>query len=173
MVVNREYTQQWNGKIFSHRLIKLQLRLMWKLGRYQVKRIVKVRSIQMRYRGPRFVALKLNWLFYLERICKAYLTKSGFRVFGFCPAGSTCKVDLSFGKRGVELEYVSSALNQPDETRLYPSSFCLDVTRPCSGVPDGIPEGGIRSLLLFNEANFSDVLGYSEVIVIGDVSHKP
>ena len=22
------------------------------------------------------------------------MTKSGFKVFGFCPAGSTCKVDL-------------------------------------------------------------------------------
>ena len=28
---------------------------------------------------------------HLGRICKAYLTKSGLRVFGFCPAGSTSK----------------------------------------------------------------------------------
>ena len=26
----------------------------------------------------------------LHLICLAYLTKSGLRVFGFCPAGSTC-----------------------------------------------------------------------------------
>ena len=36
-----------------------------------------------------------------------YLTKSGLMVFGFCPAGSTCKVDLTFWERGVGLEYVS------------------------------------------------------------------
>ena len=27
--------------------------------------------------------------------CFAYLTKSGLMVFGFCPAGSTSKVDLT------------------------------------------------------------------------------
>ena len=26
----------------------------------------------------------------------AYVTKSGLMLFGFCPAGSTCKVDLTF-----------------------------------------------------------------------------
>ena len=36
-----------------------------------------------------------------------HLTISGLMVFGFCPAGSTSKVDLTFGKRGVGLEYVS------------------------------------------------------------------
>ena len=35
---------------------------------------------------------------HLGRICKAYLTKSGLRVFGFCPAGSTSKVDLTLTK---------------------------------------------------------------------------
>ena len=36
-----------------------------------------------------------KYTLHLGRICKAYLTKSGFRVFGFCPAGSTSKVDLT------------------------------------------------------------------------------
>ena len=31
----------------------------------------------------------------LHLICLAYFTKSGSRVFGFCPAGSTCKVGLT------------------------------------------------------------------------------
>ena len=37
-------------------------------------------------------------------------TKSGLRVLGFCPAGSTCKVDLTFGESEVGLEYVSWCL---------------------------------------------------------------
>ena len=70
-------------------------------------------------------------------------------VFGFCPAGSTCKVDLTFGGRGVGLGIcILRVENQPDETRLCPSSFCPDVKWACP-----IPEyvllwvwlGGIRS----------------------------
>ena len=36
---------------------------------------------------------------------QAYLTKSGLMVFGFCPAGSTCKVDLTLGRKGMELGF--------------------------------------------------------------------
>ena len=39
----------------------------------------------------------------LHLICLAYLTKSGLRVFGFCPAGSTSKVDLTSGNGEVAL----------------------------------------------------------------------
>ena len=38
---------------------------------------------------------------------EAYFTKSGLRVFGFCPAGSTSKVGLTVARRGVNLECVS------------------------------------------------------------------
>ena len=36
-----------------------------------------------------------KWALLLGQNCKAYLTKSGLMVFGFCPAGSTSKVDLT------------------------------------------------------------------------------
>ncbi len=55
----------------------------------------------------RFIKTIVKYTLQIHLRCKAYLTKSGLRVFGFCPAGSTSKVDLTFGKRGVVLEYVS------------------------------------------------------------------
>ena len=44
----------------------------------------------------RFIKTIVKYTLQIHLRCKAYLTKSGFRVFGFCPAGSTSKVDLTF-----------------------------------------------------------------------------
>ncbi len=44
------------------------------------------------YVGAKQVDWKADGLHH-ERF--AYLTKSGSRVFGFCPAGSTCEADLT------------------------------------------------------------------------------